>query len=115
MVGGRTSIEGDYSILNDVFMFTFLNEQKTEGVWTLIEVEGRWPTSMPTFAQTGSFIYMVSQPIDTTHVLVDNELICQLYDSGEADRQLERVCYAIFSHFSVFYRKQIVNFIVQIR
>ncbi|KAI6177490.1 F-box only protein 42 [Aphelenchoides bicaudatus] len=92
VVGGRTSIEEAYEILHDAYLFTFTNPQKTEGYWTRVEIEGvnLWPTCTPTFAQAGNILYMVSQPMDTTHVLVDNSLICQLYNSGEAEEQLKK-------------------------
>lgn len=98
VVGGRTSIEGEYEILRDAFMFTFINEQKIEGFWTPIEIEGvhLWPTCMPTFSSAGNILYMISQPMDTTHVLVDNELICQLYNSKLAKQQFEQVLFRSF-------------------
>lgn len=40
VVGGRTSIEDNYEIFRDAYMFTFTNEQKTEGFWTQVEIEG---------------------------------------------------------------------------
>jgi hypothetical protein len=93
VVGGRTNIEDAYEILHDAYLFTFTNPQMTEGFWTSIEIDGinLWPTCTPTFAPAGNTLYMVSQPMDTTHILVDNQLICQLFNSGEAEKQLKKV------------------------
>lgn len=93
VVGGRTSIEDAYEILHDAFLFTFTSPQKMGGFWRRIEIDGvnLWPTCTPTFAPAGNTLYMVSQPMDTTHILVDNQLLCQLYNSGEAERQFKKV------------------------
>jgi hypothetical protein len=95
VVGGRTQIEGNYTILKDAHMFTFTDDdQYSSGFWATIEIEGvdLWPKCTPTFAQAGNnTLYMVSQATEKTHVLLDNDLLSKLYNTKQADIHFELV------------------------